>query len=36
MSQEICQHEYPMLMPEPGSAGHLAACHFAFTGGKGE
>jgi oligopeptide transport system ATP-binding protein len=32
MAQERCEHDDPLLMPEPGNAGHLAACHFAFSG----
>jgi oligopeptide transport system ATP-binding protein len=30
VAQDRCEHEDPLLRPEPGHAGHLAACHFAF------
>jgi len=31
MAQPRCEHEDPALVASPGDAGHLAACHFAFT-----
>jgi peptide/nickel transport system ATP-binding protein len=31
MAQPRCELEDPALAPSPGDAGHLAACHFAFT-----
>ena len=30
IAQERCELEDPSLRQEPGNAGHLAACHFAF------
>jgi oligopeptide/dipeptide ABC transporter ATP-binding protein len=32
IAQARCEHDDPVLAAGPGSAGHLAACHFAFTG----
>ena len=31
MAQPRCELEDPALAPSPADAGHLAACHFAFT-----
>jgi oligopeptide transport system ATP-binding protein len=31
MAQPRCEAEDPALAPDPGDAGHLAACHFAFV-----
>jgi oligopeptide transport system ATP-binding protein len=31
MAQPRCELEDPALTPSPSDAGHLAACHFAFT-----
>jgi peptide/nickel transport system ATP-binding protein len=35
MAQPRCEHEDPALVASPGDAGHLAACHFAFTPANG-
>jgi oligopeptide transport system ATP-binding protein len=32
IAQDRCEHEDPLLVAEPGNAGHQAACHFAFSG----
>ena len=29
--QPLCSQEDPVLLPGPGQAGHVAACHFAWT-----